>query len=35
VSVGWWALLVAVVLTWVSAVDYARIAPSLLRGAPA
>ena len=32
-SVGWWALLVALVLTWVSALDYARTAPRLLRGA--
>jgi CDP-diacylglycerol--glycerol-3-phosphate 3-phosphatidyltransferase len=32
-SVGWWALLVALVLTWVSALDYARVAPRLLRGA--
>ena len=31
-SIAWWALLVAVVLTWVSALDYARVAPSLLRG---
>jgi len=28
---GWWALLIAVVLTWVSGLDYARVAPSLLR----
>jgi CDP-diacylglycerol---glycerol-3-phosphate 3-phosphatidyltransferase len=32
-SVAWWALLVAVVLTWVSGLDYARVAPKLLRGA--
>jgi CDP-diacylglycerol---glycerol-3-phosphate 3-phosphatidyltransferase len=31
-SVAWWGLLVAVVLTWVSGLDYARIAPGLLRG---
>jgi CDP-diacylglycerol---glycerol-3-phosphate 3-phosphatidyltransferase len=31
-SVAWWALLVAVVLTWVSGLDYARVAPALLRG---
>lgn len=31
-TVAWWALLVAVVLTWVSGLDYARIAPRLLRG---
>lgn len=29
--VGWWALLVAVVLTWVSGLDYARSAPQLFR----
>jgi CDP-diacylglycerol---glycerol-3-phosphate 3-phosphatidyltransferase len=29
--VGWWALLVAVVLTWVSGLDYARTAPRLFR----
>jgi CDP-diacylglycerol--glycerol-3-phosphate 3-phosphatidyltransferase len=32
-AVGWWALLVALVLTWVSGLDYARSAPRLLRGA--
>jgi len=31
-TVGWWALLVALVLTWVSGLDYARSAPRLLRG---
>ena len=31
-SVAWWAMLVAVVLTWVSGLDYARSAPRLLRG---
>jgi CDP-diacylglycerol--glycerol-3-phosphate 3-phosphatidyltransferase len=31
-AVAWWALLVAVVLTWVSGLDYARAAPRLLRG---
>jgi CDP-diacylglycerol---glycerol-3-phosphate 3-phosphatidyltransferase len=31
-AVAWWALLVAVVLTWVSGLDYARVAPGLLRG---
>src|SRR5215211_8655717 len=30
-SVGWWALLVALVLTWVSGLDYARVAPRMLR----
>jgi CDP-diacylglycerol--glycerol-3-phosphate 3-phosphatidyltransferase len=28
---AWWALLVALVLTWVSGLDYARVAPSLFR----
>jgi CDP-diacylglycerol--glycerol-3-phosphate 3-phosphatidyltransferase len=27
--VAWWALLVAVVLTWLSGLDYARSAPAL------
>jgi CDP-diacylglycerol--glycerol-3-phosphate 3-phosphatidyltransferase len=31
-SIGWWALLVALVLTWVSGLDYARVAPRMLRG---
>jgi CDP-diacylglycerol--glycerol-3-phosphate 3-phosphatidyltransferase len=31
-TVAWWTLLVAVVLTWVSGLDYARAAPRLLRG---
>ena len=30
--VAWWTLLVALVLTWVSGLDYARVAPGLLRG---
>jgi CDP-diacylglycerol--glycerol-3-phosphate 3-phosphatidyltransferase len=29
--IAWWALLVAVVLTWVSGLDYARVAPRLWR----
>jgi len=29
---AWWCLLVALVLTWVSGLDYARVAPRLLRG---
>jgi CDP-diacylglycerol--glycerol-3-phosphate 3-phosphatidyltransferase len=33
--VAWWALLVALVLTWLSGLDYARMAPGLLRGRPA
>ena len=31
-DVAWWALLVAVVLTWLSAIDYARVTPRMLRG---
>jgi CDP-diacylglycerol--glycerol-3-phosphate 3-phosphatidyltransferase len=31
-DVAWWALLVAVVATWVSGLDYARLAPRVLRG---
>jgi CDP-diacylglycerol---glycerol-3-phosphate 3-phosphatidyltransferase len=35
-SVAWWALVVALVVTWVSGLDYARLAPRLLRNrAPA
>ena len=30
-TAGWWALLVAVVLTWISGLDYARLAPQLFR----
>jgi len=30
--VSWWALLVALALTWISGLDYARSAPRLLRG---
>jgi CDP-diacylglycerol--glycerol-3-phosphate 3-phosphatidyltransferase len=30
-DIAWWALLVAVVLTWVSGLDYARVAPRLWR----
>jgi CDP-diacylglycerol--glycerol-3-phosphate 3-phosphatidyltransferase len=32
VDVAWWAMLVATVLTWISGIDYARVAPRLLRG---
>ncbi|HZQ16084.1 MAG TPA: CDP-diacylglycerol--glycerol-3-phosphate 3-phosphatidyltransferase [Gaiellaceae bacterium] len=32
---AWWTLLVALVLTWVSGLDYARAAPRLLRSRPA
>ena len=31
-SVAWWVLLAALVLTWVSGLDYARVAPRILRG---
>ena len=31
-DVAWWAALIAVVLTWVSGLDYARSAPRVLRG---
>ena len=30
-DIAWWVLLVAVVLTWVSGLDYARVAPRVLR----
>ncbi len=29
---AWWSMLVAVLFTWASAIDYARVAPQLLRG---
>ena len=29
---AWWTLLVALILTWLSGIDYARVAPRLLRG---
>jgi CDP-diacylglycerol---glycerol-3-phosphate 3-phosphatidyltransferase len=31
-DIAWWALLVALVATWVSGLDYARVAPGVLRG---
>jgi CDP-diacylglycerol--glycerol-3-phosphate 3-phosphatidyltransferase len=31
-ELAWWALLFALVVTWVSGLDYARVAPRLLRG---
>ena len=31
-DVAWWALLAATVLTWISGLDYARVAPRVLRG---
>jgi CDP-diacylglycerol--glycerol-3-phosphate 3-phosphatidyltransferase len=34
-AVAWWALLVALLLTWISGLDYARRAPRVLRGTPA
>ncbi|MDX6513358.1 MAG: CDP-diacylglycerol---glycerol-3-phosphate 3-phosphatidyltransferase [Gaiellaceae bacterium] len=33
--VAWWTLLVALVLTWVSGLDYARSAPAMFRTRPA
>jgi phosphatidylglycerophosphate synthase len=30
--VAWWAILVALALTWISGLDYARAAPGVLRG---
>jgi CDP-diacylglycerol--glycerol-3-phosphate 3-phosphatidyltransferase len=34
-DVSWWTLLVALALTWISGLDYARAAPALLRSGPA
>jgi CDP-diacylglycerol--glycerol-3-phosphate 3-phosphatidyltransferase len=31
-DVAWWFLLLAVLVTWVSGLDYARVAPRVLRG---
>jgi CDP-diacylglycerol--glycerol-3-phosphate 3-phosphatidyltransferase len=31
-DIAWWALLVALLLTWVSGLDYVRVAPRVLRG---
>jgi CDP-diacylglycerol---glycerol-3-phosphate 3-phosphatidyltransferase len=31
-DVAWWFLFLAVLVTWVSGLDYARIAPRVLRG---
>jgi CDP-diacylglycerol--glycerol-3-phosphate 3-phosphatidyltransferase len=31
-QVAWWALLLALVATWISGLDYARVAPRVLRG---
>jgi CDP-diacylglycerol---glycerol-3-phosphate 3-phosphatidyltransferase len=33
-DIGWWAMLVAVVLTWASGLDYARSAPQMFRARP-
>ena len=29
---AWWVLLIATVVTWISGLDYARVAPAVLRG---
>jgi CDP-diacylglycerol---glycerol-3-phosphate 3-phosphatidyltransferase len=29
--VAWWALFAALIVTWISAIDYARVAPSIFR----
>src|SRR5690242_6198055 len=34
-DVAWWTLLVALALTWISGLDYARAAPALLRSGAA
>jgi CDP-diacylglycerol--glycerol-3-phosphate 3-phosphatidyltransferase len=31
-DIAWWVLLLATLLTWVSGLDYARVAPRVLRG---
>ena len=31
-DVAWWALLIALIATWISGLDYARVAPRVLRG---
>lgn len=33
-DVAWWALVIALALTWISGLDYARAAPRVLRGRP-
>jgi len=33
-TVAYWALWIALILTWLSGLDYARVAPGLLRGRP-
>lgn len=34
-GIAWWVALLAVALTWISGLDYARVAPRVLRGTPA
>jgi len=31
-NIAWWALLLALAATWISGLDYARVAPRVLRG---
>ena len=31
-NIAWWALLLALLATWISGLDYARVAPGVLRG---
>jgi len=31
-NIAWWALFLALIATWVSGLDYARVAPRVLRG---
>jgi CDP-diacylglycerol--glycerol-3-phosphate 3-phosphatidyltransferase len=31
-DIAWWVLLLATLLTWISGLDYARVAPRVLRG---
>ena len=31
-DIAWWALLIALAATWISGLDYARVAPGVLRG---
>ena len=31
-DIAWWALLLALAATWISGLDYARVAPGVLRG---
>jgi CDP-diacylglycerol--glycerol-3-phosphate 3-phosphatidyltransferase len=34
-GVAWWALVIALALTWISGLDYARAVPRVFRGRPA